>query len=189
MNETETGRFLAMVAALDPKMPQPDSQGFMRALWTRQLAEVPFEAADRAMQAYYASERYLASREPISVADVIQWWNARRRPNDRERTPHQAITRASFDPELIHDGVDRVLAAIKRGKAERAGADPDEAAAQAEGETAARRIVLAVPCPHCHAAVGRPCARVGRSEQQRVELRRYHPSRLDAAHEAAGAAP
>lgn len=182
MNETETGRFLAMVIALDPKMPQPDGQGFMRKLWARQLAEVPFDAADRAMQAYYSSERYLEKRETISPADVVQWWNARRRPNDRERAgtaAPRALPRATFDPRRLRDGVDRVLAAMARGKAERAGTNQADATDEADGEVAYRRMVLAVDCPHCRAPAGRPCVRIGRSVDTQVPLRRYHPSRVD----------
>jgi hypothetical protein len=184
MNEADAGRFLAMAAVLDSKMPRPDAKGFVRGVWARQLAEIPFDAAEKAMQAYYSSERYLTSREPISAADVVQWWNARRRPNERERNgtaPRRALPRATFDPERIHDGVDRVFAELARLKAEKAGVDPVAAADEAEGEVAYRRQVLTVDCPHCRAGAGRACVRVGRKEGTRVELSRYHPSRVEAA--------
>jgi len=178
MNEIETGRFLAMAIVLDPKMPQPDDQGFMRRLWTRQLADVPFDAADRALQAYYKSERYAQNRETISPADVVLWWNARRRPTDQERTGTDArreLPRPSFDAQRIRDGVDRVLAALAEAKAVRNGEDPLDAADMAEGETAYRRMVLARPCPHCKAGVAKPCVRPGTDIPLTKEP--YHDSR------------
>ncbi|MGH7743959.1 MAG: zinc finger domain-containing protein [Candidatus Dormibacteria bacterium] len=183
MNETETGRFLTMVITLDPKMPQPDTQGFMRKLWARQLAEVPFEAADRAMQAYYRSDRYVQNREPISPGDVVQWWNARRRPNDRERRGGESrvLPRASFDLNQLHAGVDRCITALAESKAVKDGADIADAADIAEGDAAARRSVLAVACPHCKASSGLSCMRVGSKIDERVPLQGYHPSRVELA--------
>lgn len=172
MNESETGRFLAMVATLDPKMPKADAQGFMRKVWTRQLADVPFEAADRAMQAYYSGERYLNHREVISPADVVQWWNARRRPNERELTgtsPQRALPRPALDPELIRTGVDRVLTALIGTKVE-----------DAPQRVAQRRTARSVSCPYCDAPAGSACVRA-RSEEAHIEMRNHHPSRVEAA--------
>jgi hypothetical protein len=171
MNESETGRFLAMVATLDPKMPKADPQGFMRKVWTRQLADVPFEAADRAMQAYYSGERYLNHREVISPADVVQWWNARRRPNERElagTSPRRALPRPALDPERIRAGVDRVLTALIGTKS-----------ADAGQQVAQRRTARSVPCPYCAAAVGSACVRARRGETS-VEMRGHHPARVEA---------
>jgi hypothetical protein len=175
VNEIETGRFLTMVIALDPKMPQPDDEGFMRKLWARQLAEVPFEAADKAMQAYYSSERYLERRDTISPADVVQWWNARRRPNERERTgtnTPRALPRPALDPQRIQAGVDRVLTALIGAKA--------EGIEDAEQQVAERRTARSVACPHCQAPAASPCIRSARGDS-RVEMRNHHPSRVAAA--------
>lgn len=89
-----------------------------------------------------------------------------------------------FDADLIHDGVDRVFAAIAEAKAVKSGVDPLDAADVAEGETAVRRLVLSVRCPHCKAATNRPCVRVGSRMDSRGELGRYHPSRVESAHKA-----
>lgn len=143
----------------------------MRKLWTRQLGEIPFAAADRAMQAYYSSERYLTTRDTISPADVVQWWNARRRPNERERAgsgARRALPRPTLDPQRLRAGIDQVLTAL-------IGTKSDDAAQQ----VAERRTARSVACPHCEAPAGRACVRSARGES-RTEMRNHHPSRVEA---------
>lgn len=180
MNEIEAGRFLTMAIMIDPKMPQPDEEGVMRRLWAGLLADVPAEAAGRALRAFYTGERYLVHREPISPADVIQWWNARRRPSDTERrgSDVRELPRPEFDAVRNRRGLDGAVAYLASQRALAAGADDSEAAEVARVEQVERRTVRSVPCPHCHVGVGVGCVVVGRGERR---LRHPHPSRLVAA--------
>lgn len=184
MNEIECGRLLAAAATLDPKFPQSDERGFIRRLWTKLLAAVPVAAGERALEDYYCSSRYLEKREPISPADIVQYWNARRRPNERERagvprTSERTRPAPPADPEVIRAGVDRCFAAMAERRALAAGSDPEEAALVAESESAARRSWRSVPCPveSCHAAPGQPCTTNGKPMTKSP----CHPARMDAA--------
>jgi hypothetical protein len=156
------GRALAMAASLDPRMPQPDPEGVILTAWIEALHDVPGEAVQRAVVEYYRSDRYAQKRETIAPADVVQWWNARRRPTEGERTGLNRATgrkspRAGLDPQRIHDGVDRVLAALGARRAIRAGEDPGLAVEIAQGEAAVRREFLSRPCSYCGAREGSPC--------------------------------
>lgn len=175
MNSVEAGRMLAIIATIDPKLPQPDDAGFMRRLWADMLDHVPADAAERAVHSYYQSERYLQHRNTISPADIVQWWNARRRPNERERDADR--NRPEFDATRIHNGVHGVVAAIAERKAITAGTDAADARAASEAAATERSRLLVVPCPRCRAAVGEPC--IGPNGPLRKSP--CHPSRRDAA--------
>lgn len=162
MNEIEVGQVLAMAITLDPKMPEPDVDGFMRRLWTAALHDVPAELGQRAVVEYYRSDRYAQTRETISPADIVQWSNGHRRPTERERSGENAATKRSrprlpADPELIHAGVDRVIAALRQRRAIAAGEEPEMAVAIAEGEAVVRRDYRSRRCGHCQALEGQPC--------------------------------
>jgi len=187
VNEIEVGKLLAMAITLDPKMPEPDEAGFMRRLWTATLHDVPVELAQRALVEYYRSDRYAQTRETISPADIVQWSHARRRPSESERTGLNSATRREaprpeLDPQRIHDGVDRVHAALGVRRAIASGEDPELAVEIAQGEAAARREFLSRACPWCRAQAGRPCTDGRGRELTRTPA---HPSRLDAAQVAA----
>lgn len=173
MNAQEVAQLLGICSALDPKIPQPDAD-VVRA-WYAVLDDVPSDQAGHIVRFYYRSERYLTSREPISPADIVQAWNARRRPSERERAGENRATRRelprpAFDPEVIHRGVDRVMAALatKRGLDQEA----------AESEAGARRLLRSVDCPHCKAPAGQPCVGYG---GRPLTKRPAHPAREEAA--------
>lgn len=175
MNEIEVGRLLTAAKILDPKMPEPDEQGFVLKLWTRSLHDVPAAVAEEAMTEYYRSARYRETREPISPADIVQWHR------DRRRYAQDPRDRPDFNPERIHSGVDRAIAALAGRKALEAGTDPAEAADVAEGEAGVRRLVRSVPCPYppCGAGVGQPCVGPGGKQLTKTPA---HPGRMDAAY-------
>lgn len=187
MNEIEVGQLLAMAITLDPKMPEPDEDGFMRRLWATMLHDVPRELGQRALVDYYRGDRYAQTREPISPADIVQWTLPRRRPTESERTGLNRATerkapRAELDPQRIHDGVDLVLSQWQGQRAIRRGDDPEYAMEIAQGETAVRREFLSRPCTHCGAAEGSPCVVPRRgSTPQQLTKSPAHPSRMSVA--------
>ena len=175
MNEIEAGRMLLMAISLDPKMPQPDDAGFIRKTWATTLWDVPAEAGQRAVIDYYRSDHYAQTRETISPADIVQWWNARRRPNEMERSGETAATRRALpappvDPTRIAAGVTLTRTALSVAK----DVDPDVA----EGDAEARRLVRSVACPHCQARPGLPCTGPRGNPLTKVEA---HDSRVQAA--------
>lgn len=179
MNEQEAGRILAITIQLDSKFPQPDDVGLLRRVWARTLHDVPFDVADRAVTAYYRSDEYAQHRETVSPANIVQYWNARRRPTESERTGLNAATRRELpaperDPVSIQAGVDHVRAVLLGRKTPQVG---NVAVAQdaAQGEAMAIREVRSRPCGHCAAEVGRPCID-GRGNPLTKSL--AHPSRL-----------
>ncbi len=183
MNEIEVGQVLAMAITLDPKMPEPDVDGFMRRMWTAALHDVPAELGQRAVVEYYRSDRYAQSRETISPADIVQWSNARRRPTERERSGENEATRRKAprppaSPELIHAGVDRVFAAMHQARAIAGGEEPQMAVAIAEGEAVVRREFRSRPCPHCRAREGDPCVD---HRGKPLTKNPAHPARMHAA--------
>lgn len=173
MNEVEVGRLLTAAKILDPKMPEPDDAGFVLKLWTRSLHDIPAQVAEEAMTEYYRSARYRENREPISPADIVQWHR------DRRRYQQDAYPRADFDPELIHAGVDKAIAALASKKAIGSGVDPMEAADSAESETEDRRMARSVRCPYppCGAGIGMACTGPGGKPLTKTLA---HQSRLDA---------
>lgn len=175
MNEIEAGRMLLMAISLDPKMPQPDDAGFIRGVWAAALHDVPADAGQRAVVAYYRSDNYAQTRETISPADIVQWWNARRRPTEAERAGVPASSRrelpaAPVDPARITAGVTLVRSALAVAK----GVDPDVA----QGDADATRLVRSVPCPHCRARPGLPCTGPRGNPLTKVEA---HDSRIQVA--------
>jgi hypothetical protein len=76
------------------------------------------------------------------------------------------------------DGMERVVAALARHKAVKAGEDPDMAADIAEGEAATRRMMLAVRCSWCKAKPGAACVDYKRRPLTKTLV---HPSRREAA--------
>lgn len=172
MNEIEVGRLLTAAKILDPKMPEPDEQGFVLKLWARSLHDIPSAVAEEAMTEYYRSARYRESRDPLSPADIVQFHRDRRRYTTDPRD------RAEFNADRIHTGVDKAIAALAGRKAIAAGADAVEAADEAEGESALRRSIRSVPCPYCLADAGMPC--VGANGQPLMKTP-AHPARMDAA--------
>jgi hypothetical protein len=181
LHAVAVGRGLAVAAATDPRMPRSDPDGFIRATWVDMLRDVPAEVIEQAVKEYYCSDRYLQKRETIAPADVVQWWNARRRPTERERTGLNAATRRTgpvpeLDPQRIHDGVDQVLAALGARKAIRAGEDPEMAVEIAQGEAAVRREFLSRRCPYCGADAGQPCTVPATGKQ--LAKAPAHPSRM-----------
>lgn len=181
MNEPEAGRILLLAISLDPKMPQPDEAGFIRKAWASTLHDVPFDVAQRAVTAYYRSDEYAQHRETVSPANIVQYWNARRRPTEAERTGLNRATRRelpapALDPTTLQAGVDQARAQLLGKDAVRRGEDPALAQDIGEGEAAALREIRARPCPHCRAEVGRPCVD-GRGKP--LTKSAAHPSRFD----------
>ncbi|GAB2964216.1 zinc finger domain-containing protein [Saccharothrix stipae] len=188
LHAVAVGRGLAVAAGIDPRMPRSDPDGFIRATWVDMLRDVPAEVIEQAVKDYYRSDRFAQKRETIAPADVVQWWNARRPPTERERTGLNRATerktpRAELDPQRHRDGVDRVLAAWQGARAIRRGDDPDYAMEIAQGETAVRREFLSRPCPHCGAGEGSPC--VVPSTGERLTKSPAHDARINAAQVAA----
>lgn len=151
MNEIEVGRLLTAAKVLDPKMPQPDSAGFVLRLWTSALHDIPAHAAEQALQEYYRSARYRATRDPISPADVVQRYRDQRRYTSDEYQPPPVV------PERIHAGVDKVVAVLIERKALAAGQEPQAAARVTKEKTTERRTYLSRRCKHCGAAPGQAC--------------------------------
>jgi hypothetical protein len=172
VNEIEVGRLLTAAKVLDPKMPEPDEQGFVLKLWTRSLHDIPSAVAEEAMTDYYRSARYRENREPLSPADIVQFYR------DRRRYTADPRDRPEFNADRIHSGVDKAIAALAGSKALAAGADAQEAADEAEGESALRRSIRAVACPYCHALAGMPCVA---SNGQPLVKTPAHPARMAAA--------
>lgn len=157
MNVNEAGRVLLMAISLDPKMPQPDEAGFIRGVWAAALHDIPIEAAQNAVLAYYRSDGYAQSRETIAPADIVQWWNNRRRPTERERlgvpvSSQRALPAPPADPDRIMAGVSMVRASLSIKK----GIDPDIA----QGEADAAQRLRSKRCTHCGAAERQPCTTV-----------------------------
>lgn len=180
MNETEAGRILVIAIHLDPKFPQPDDAGLLRKVWARTLHDVPFDAADRAVTAYYRSEEYAQHREPVSPANIVQYWNARRRPTEAEQSGLNAATRRTLprppaDPVTIAAGVDRVRAMLLGKDVERQGGDTAHGEDVGRTEASALRKARSRPCGYCGAEVGRPCLD-GRGKPLTRSL--AHPARL-----------
>lgn len=176
MNEIEAGRMLLMAISLDPKMPQPDDAGFIRRVWGKALHDVPADAGKAAVVAYYRSDHYAQTRETISPADIVQWWNARRRPTESERAGVPATSRRALpapppDPDRIMAGVALCRSTLAVAK----GVKPDVA----EGDAAATRLLRSVTCPHCHAQPGERCTGLHGAPLTKTEA---HPSRIAAAH-------
>jgi hypothetical protein len=71
MTLAEAGRILAVAIVLDPRMPQPDAQGFIRGVWHDALKALPFNDAYQAVIAYYSSEEYRKDRNSIAPADIV----------------------------------------------------------------------------------------------------------------------
>lgn len=151
MNEIEVGRLLTAAKVLDPKMPQPDSEGFVLRLWTQALHDIPAHAAQAALQEYYRSARYRETRDPISPADIVQRYRDQRRYTSDEREPPPIV------PERIHAGVQQVIAALAEKKAHTHGQEPQEAVTSAQAKNAQRRTYLSRNCQHCGAAPGHAC--------------------------------
>ena len=172
MNEIEVGRLLTAAKILDSKMPEPDEQGLVLQLWVSSLHDIPNAVAEEAMTEYYRSARYRESRDPLSPADIVQFYRDRRRYTTDPRD------RVEFNADRIHAGVDKAIAALAGRKAIAAGADAAEAADEAEGESALRRAIRSVTCPYCHADAGMPC--VGSNGQPLMKTP-AHPARMDAA--------
>lgn len=173
MNITEIGRLLTIIAELDQKMPEPDEHGFMQRLWAGLLDDVPFDAAQRAVKAYYRSDLYVQTRNLVSPADIVQWWNARRRPNEAERSGANAATRREIppppvDPDVIRRGVTLAIGELAAAKALRRGEDPEDARAVAEGNREVRRLTMASKCDFCGAQPEQPCTKTLRGKQVEV---------------------
>lgn len=71
MTLAEAGRILAVAIVLDPRLPQPDAQGFIRGVWHDALKALPFQSAYDAVIAYYSSEEYRKDRNSIAPADIV----------------------------------------------------------------------------------------------------------------------
>lgn len=71
MTVAEAGRLLAVAIVLDPRLPQPDAQGFIRGVWHDALKALPFNDAYQAVIAYYSSEEYRKDRNSIAPADIV----------------------------------------------------------------------------------------------------------------------
>lgn len=180
MNDSDAGRILAVAIGLDPKMPQPDAEGVIRGLWAEALAGVPYGAAHRAVIAYYRSEAYAQHRDSVSPADIVGWWNARRRPTEAERTGTTGANRRALpvpvaNPERTRSGVDAVRAMLAQTAAMRHGQPADKATAQAATDTARIRDARSRRCVHCAAEPGEPCV-TGRGEPLTKSI--AHPTRL-----------
>lgn len=165
MNRLEITHLLAAASTVDQYAPQPDE--LVLRIWHSLLADIPADAAEKSLFAHYR-----ATSTTITPADIVGYYR------DRRRNP-PVVERRAVDPQLIRDGVDRVMTAWAQAKAISAGSDPEEAALVAESDVAARRSWRSVPCPNtaCRAAEGQPCTSNGRP----LSKSPAHPSRLDAA--------
>lgn len=180
MNEQEAGRILAVAIQLDPKFPQPDDVGLLRKVWARTLHDVPYDVADRAVTAYYRSDEYAQRRETVSPADIVQYWHARRRPTDAERTGLNAATRRALpapaaDPVTIAAGVDQVRAILLGKDALRRGEDTAHAQDAGQAAASALREARTRPCGYCGAEAGWPCMD---SRGKPLTKSPAHPARL-----------
>jgi hypothetical protein len=165
MNRQEVTQLLGAAAAVDQYAPQPDE--LVLRIWTSMLADIPMKAADQALMFHYR-----ATSTTITPADIAGYYR------DRRRNP-PVVERREVDPQLIRDGVDRVMTAWAQAKAISSGADPEDAALVAESNVAARRTWRSVPCPveSCRAAEGAPCTSMGKP----LKKSPCHPRRLEAA--------
>lgn len=176
MTIEEITQVLAVAAAVDSRAPQPHPD--VLRVWQALLADVPVQAAERAVQ-----EHYRRSRETITPADIVDAWKAQRA---RERDLEVARElRPVAPPEVGERGMLRAVGELAAAKALRAGRSADEAEDAreiAEGELGARRLWSRVRCPHCAAAPKSRCSRPG-ARGVRVERSTPHPSRVAAAME------
>lgn len=171
MNREEVTQLLAAAATVDPYAPQPGE--LVLRVWTGMLEQVPMHAAESALWAHYRH-----STETIKPADIVERWREQRRLEPEQRA------RPSFDPDRIHAGVDRVMAALAERKAIDRGADPSDASDVGQGEAGARRLVLSVSCPVCSAREGERCVVPATGRQLRQRL--AHPGREQEASGRAG---
>lgn len=181
MNRAEVTQLLAAAAVVDQMAPQPHE--LVLRVWTNFLADIPFKAGEQALYDWYRH-----NSTTITPEKIVTWYTEQKRAYlasaEQVREQQRALTerdRPGYDPDRIHDGVDRVLGALARRQAITAGADPAEAGAIGEGEAGSRRLVQSVPCPHpsCHAGVGQRCIGPGGKPLTKTFA---HPSRVDAAY-------
>jgi hypothetical protein len=146
VNAQELARLLGMAQSVDPRFPALDED--ILTVWFALVRDVPFEVA-----ATVLGDHYRASQDTIAPAVLVAGWK-RWRAEAQDRVALER-PRPVFDPELIHRGVDRVVAALAAAK----GLDVDAA----DGEASWRRLVLAEACTWepCRAAVGAPCTGSG----------------------------
>lgn len=174
MNRSEVAAILGVISAIDTKVPAPDED--VLSLWAGLLDDVPSGIAGEAVRAYYRSDRYIETHEPITPGDIVGYWRRHRRETAERQ--HDADVRAHHRRRpldhaaicTLRNGVDRVTTALAISH----GADPDHAEADAH----ARRAYLAVPCPYCKAQPSSRCTGPGGRPLTRQPA---HPSRLDAA--------
>lgn len=168
MNRQEVTELLASAAAVDQYAPQPGE--LVLRIWESLLADIPAEAAEKALVAHYRE-----TSKTITPADIAGWFRNRRRYASPTRKAPPA------DPETIRTGVDRVFTALAAKKAisaaERTGTEVDlvEVEQAVEADVAARRSVRSVPCRHCHAPAFEPCTSNGRP----LTKSPAHPVRVD----------
>lgn len=89
MTLAEAGRILAVAIVLDPRLPQPDAQGFIRQVWHDALKALPFQDAYEAVIAYYSSEEYRKDRNSIAPADIVA--GVRKLRSVGNAPPYQAL--------------------------------------------------------------------------------------------------
>lgn len=90
MTLAEAGRILAVAIVLDPRLPQPDAQGFIRQVWHDALKTLPFQDAYEAVIAYYSSEEYRKDRNSIAPADIVA--GVRKLRSVGNAPPYQALS-------------------------------------------------------------------------------------------------
>lgn len=180
MNRQEVSNLLAAAAVVDQMAPQPHE--LVLTVWTSLLHDIPANAAERALMEWYRT-----NTATIQPAWIVTWYRDRKREHlsnmDQVRAQQAAVTgrpALPMDPGRIHAGVDKAIARLAATKAIGAGANPQDAADEAEGESAVRRAVRSVPCPYppCGVPAGAACVGPGGKALTKTPA---HPARMDAA--------
>ena len=172
MNRNQVKTILGAAAAIDPTIPAPDAG--VLDMWAAMLDDVPAEAGQAAVRAYYRSDAYAEHHRTITPGDIYAHWK-RTELDNRKRESLAEITAARAAIEAAPRELPSIHALFARFRAERTGEDPDIAEAEAD----AGRMVRTVPCPHCKAAAGAPCTTPTGRELKREPA---HPKRFEALH-------
>lgn len=174
MNDIEVSELLAKVSALDPYAPAGDER--VLKIWTATLHDIPAAFAVQVLVNHYRN-----TRETIAPADIVGAYRRQRQDaGDRRiaveaREARKAIAAAQHDP----DPAAKAMRTLAAAKAVRRGMNPQQAMREATDSVAARRELLAQPCPHCLAQPGIACSRPTR-KGGRTPLADVHPSRRNA---------
>ncbi|MCA1195112.1 hypothetical protein [Saccharopolyspora sp. 6V] len=171
MNRHDVQTILGAAAAIDPTIPAPSA--VVLDMWVAMLDDIPADHGRAAVRDYYRSPTYRETRRTITPADVVGHYRDPRKAA-AERRHHEALAEQRAAIAAAPAPVVSLAERYARLHAERTGEDPDVA----EADAAARRVHLAVPCPHCKA---RPWVRCTGYNGHPMTRHPSHPSRIEAA--------